>query len=86
MYDCRANYHGKYEEDKRGCPACIEAGGGGGVSVSPECLPGSVNYGALTSFCAFNYQSAGFHSKAFLLYKCLANSKFYGDTSKLYVL
>ena len=27
MYDCRANYPGKYEEDNRGCPACIEAGG-----------------------------------------------------------
>ena len=27
MYDCRANYHGKYDEDNRGCPACLEAGG-----------------------------------------------------------
>ena len=27
MYDCRANYHGKFDEDNRGCPACLEAGG-----------------------------------------------------------
>ena len=27
MYDCLASYHSKYDEDKRGCPACLEAGG-----------------------------------------------------------
>ena len=27
MYNCRANMHGKYDEDNRGCPACTMARG-----------------------------------------------------------
>ena len=33
MYNCRANLHGKYDEEDRGCPACAQAQAskGGGV-------------------------------------------------------
>ena len=27
MYNCRANYHGSYDTNNRGCPACMEARG-----------------------------------------------------------
>ena len=27
MYNCRANYHRRYDTNNRGCPACIEARG-----------------------------------------------------------
>ena len=27
MYKCRANYHGSYDKEERGCPACREARG-----------------------------------------------------------
>ena len=36
MYDCKANYHGRYDEDNRGCPACVEAGGQDRSTVEDE--------------------------------------------------